>query len=202
MIRNLVFDFGGVLLDWNPHYVYDDYFGSREQADWFLANVTTMAWNGLMDLGRTFSECVAELQAQWPEWAEAIAVYQSRWFEMIGGEVEGMPQLLADLDRLGVPLYGLTNWSMETFPRVRAGHSLFRHFRGIVVSAEEGVAKPDPRLYRILLDRYGLQAGETLFIDDNRDNVEGARRVGMEGWQFTGAADLRAVLRQRMGLQL
>ena len=99
MIRNLVFDFGGVLLDWNPHYVYDDYFGSREQADWFLANVTTMAWNGLMDLGRTFSECVAELQAQWPEWAEAIAVYQSRWFEMIGGEVEGMPQLLADLDR-------------------------------------------------------------------------------------------------------
>ena len=91
---------------------------------------------------------------------------------------------------------------METFPRVRAGHSLFRHFRGIVVSAEEGVAKPDPRLYRILLDRYGLQAGESLFIDDNRDNVEGARRVGMEGWQFTGAADLRAVLRQRMGLQL
>ena len=196
MIRNLVFDFGGVLLDWNPHYVYDDYFGSREQADWFLANVTTMAWNGLMDLGRTFSECVAELQAQWPEWAEAIAVYQSRWFEMIGGEVEGMPQLLADLDRLGVPLYGLTNWSMETFPLARRRFGILQLIDRYIVSADVHIVKPDPAIFRQALGRFGIAPTSTTFIDDNPANVQAATDLGMKGIVFTNAGDLRIKLKQ------
>ena len=194
MIKNLVFDFGGVVVKWDPRRVYNAYFGDAERADWFVRHVVTGEWNSQMDLGRPFSECVRELQAQYPEWSEAIALYHSRWNDMMGGEVEDMDALLGELDDRGVPLYGLTNWSMEMLPGVMARHALFRRFRGIVVSAEEGVAKPDARIYRILLDRYGLRADECLFIDDNADNVEGAQRVGLHGHRFTAAGTLRGEL--------
>lgn len=190
-IKNIVFDFGAVLIDWNPHHLFDGYFGSRQIADQFLTQVCDMEWNSLMDAGKPFAEAVKERQQLFPSWADAIAAYHHRWQEMIGGEVEGMHALLNRLTLNGVPMYGLTNWSAETFMPVRVRYArMFNQLRGYVVSGEEHVVKPDPRIYQILLSRYGLLPDETLFVDDSEKNVNGALSVGMQAIQFQDATQL------------
>lgn len=200
-MKNIVFDFGGVLVDWNPHHLYDKYFGSREKAEWFLNNICLYSWNLQMDGGKPFAEGVAELQAEHPEWSEAITIYHTRWIEMMNGEIEGMVSVVKRLKMAGYGVYGLTNWSAETFPMVRDTYPVFQEFDGIVVSGEEHLLKPDAAIYKCLLERYDLQAEESLFVDDNADNVAGARNVGMKAIQFTSAEELERELKDVFGLQ-
>lgn len=199
-MKNIVFDFGGVLVDWNPRYLYDKYFGDEERSQWFLDNICLYSWNLQMDGGKPFAEGVRELQAEHPEWTEAIGIYHTRWIEMMGGEVEGTADVLRALKRAGYGIYGLTNWSAETFPLIRDTYPVFREFDGIVVSGEEHLLKPDAAIYRCLIDRYGLQAEESIFIDDNAANVEAARGVGMKALQFESARQLADELRNTYGL--
>jgi 2-haloacid dehalogenase len=200
-MKNIVFDFGGVLVDWNPHHLYDKYFGSVEKAEWFLNNICLYSWNIQMDGGKPFAEGVAELQAQYPEWSEAIAIYHTRWIEMMGGEIEGMADIVKRLKEAGYGVYGLTNWSSETFPLVKDKYAIFKQLDGMVVSGEEHLLKPDAAIYKCLLERYNLQAEESLFVDDNADNVTGARNVGMKAVRFTSVAELERELKDVYGLQ-
>lgn len=199
-MKNIVFDFGGVLVDWNPRYLYDKYFGDEERSQWFLDNICLYSWNLQMDGGKPFAEGVRELQAEHPEWTEAIGIYHTRWIEMMGGEVEGTADVLRALKRAGYGIYGLTNWSAETFPLIRDTYPVFGEFDGIVVSGEEHLLKPDAAIYRCLLDRYGLQPEESIFIDDNAANVEAARGVGMKALRFESARQLADELRNTYGL--
>lgn len=202
-IKNIVFDFGGVLIDWNPRYLYRSYFaGDEERMEWFLQNVCTYPWNIQMDGGKPFAEGVAELTALHPEWAEAIGVYHTRWAEMIGGEVEGTASLIKRLKAAGYRVFGLTNWSMETYPLIRDNYEVFSLFEGIVVSGEEHLLKPDEKIYRCLLERYSLEAAESVFLDDNADNVAGAEAVGMEAVRFVDAQQAEAELKSRFGIEL
>lgn len=202
MVKNIVFDFGGVLVDWNPRYLYDGYFGDEAKSRWFIDNICTGEWNMQMDGGKPFAEGVAELSAVHPEWAGAIEIYHSRWMEMIGGEVAGTADVVRRLKEAGYGVYGLTNWSGETFPAVRDRYEVFALLDGIVVSGDEHLLKPDPRIYRLLLDRYSLRPEESLFIDDNEANVAGARAVGMYGLRFGSAAQLDNDLKVNYGLAL
>jgi 2-haloacid dehalogenase len=159
--------------------------------------VCTSEWNHRQDQGRSWADAIAELTARHPDRAELIAAYYERWEEMLGGALDGVVAILEELDASGVPLYALTNWSRETFPIARRRFQFLDRFRGIVVSGEEGAAKPDPKIYRALLERYCLEPGRTLFIDDVAKNVEGARAVGMEGVLYTSPAELRRELAAR-----
>lgn len=201
-IKNIVFDFGGVLVDWNPHHLYDKYFGSSEKATWFLENICRYSWNLQMDKGKPFAEGVAELQAIYPEWSEAIGIYHTRWIEMMGGEVEGTPDLLRRLKAAGYRVFGLSNWSMETFPLVRDEFPIFKELEGKVISGEELMVKPEPEIYHCLFERYSLVPSESVFIDDNADNVAASIREGMPAIQFKSAEQLEAELKSRFGIEL
>lgn len=194
MRKNLVFDFGGVLMDWNPRYVYDPYFGDEAKSRWFLENICTLEWNSLLDLGQPFAQVVARRKEEFPEWAQALDIYLTRWPQMVGGEIPGTADVLKEAKAQGLGIYGLTNWSAETLPGVIAQYPIFQYFDGMVVSGEEGVIKPDPEIYLRLLKRYGLQAADCLFIDDRQENVQGALNVGMDAVLFTHAEGLRAHL--------
>lgn len=189
-LRNVILDFGGVLIDWNPHYLYDAYFNSPEKASWFLANICPIEWNMEMDKGKPFAEGIAERSAIYPEWSREIAMYFTGWIRMIGEEIPGMYQLECDLKAASYKLYGLTNWSSETFCQVRHKR-IFGILDGMVVSAEENLLKPDPAIYQTLLNCWNLVPEECLFVDDNLANVRGARAVGIPALQFTGADALR-----------
>lgn len=184
MIKNIVFDFGAVLVDWNRHYLYDDVFDSYDKAQWFIDNIVNDEWNIKMDGGKPFKENIAELVALHPEWKKEIELYDPGWWRMMGKTLPGMKDLLHTLKSKGYPLYGLTNWSAEKFPMVRSTYQIFSLLDGIVVSGEEKLLKPDPAIYKVLLDRYFLNPSETIFIDDNIKNVEGARNVGMQAYHF------------------
>lgn len=197
MQRNIIFDFGNVLVQWHPELVYGQYFGDEARAWWFLRHVADLDWRQRIDAGESQDACVAELQARYPDYREAIALYRDRWREMLTDEVPGMRQLIGDLKSQGYELYGLTNWSMETFPEAREHFTILQLIDRYVVSGQERLVKPDERLFRVLLDRYGLKAEECTFVDDNPDNVAAACRMGMEGIVFTGADDLRIKLNIR-----
>lgn len=201
MIKNVVFDFGGVLVDWNPRHLYDKYFSDSEKSIWFLDNVCTYDWNIQMDGGKPFAEGVAEMVEKFPEYKEAIEIYHSRWVEMIGGEVEGTADLIRRLKAAGYGVYGLTNWSNETYPFIRDTYPIFSEFDGIVVSGDEKLLKPDPAIYDCLLGRYGLKAEESIFIDDNVANVAGAMVVGMYAIQFQDAKQVEDQLRLQFELE-
>ena len=197
MQRNIIFDFGNVLVQWHPELVYGQYLGDEARAWWFLRHVADLDWRQRIDAGESQDDCVAELQARFPDYREAIALYRDRWREMLTDEVPGMRQLIGDLKSQGYEIYGLTNWSMETFPEAREHFTILQLIDRYVVSGQERLVKPDERLFRVLLDRYGLKAEECTFVDDNPDNVAAACRMGMEGIVFNGADDLRIKLNIR-----
>ncbi len=195
MITTIIFDFGGVLIDWDPHRLLDKYFGSREKADWFIANVCTGEWNAQMDAGKPFSQGIKELSSVYPEWATEIQVYFDRWIEMIGGEVPGMLEIMKELKQKGYKMYGLTNWSAETFCQVRNKYEVFDQLDGMLVSGEEKMLKPDPAFFQLLIDRFGLNKEECLFIDDNQPNVAGAIAFGIPAIRFKDATSLKEELK-------
>ena len=193
-IRNIIFDFGNVLVQWHPELIYGEYFGDEAKAWWFLRHVADNEWRGRIDAGETTAACIDELKARQPEYTEAIELYRSRWREMLTGEVPGMREVINELRAKGYEIYGLTNWSMETFPAARERFGILQMIDRYVVSGAERLIKPDYRLFHILLDRYGLNAGECVFVDDNPDNVAAAETLGMKGIVFTGAEALRKQL--------
>ncbi|NED93948.1 HAD family phosphatase [Phytoactinopolyspora alkaliphila] len=190
----VVFDFGGVLVDWNPRYLYRKLLSNDAEVERFLSEVTTPEWNLEQDRGRPWSEAVATLTAQFPEHRELIVAYHERWAETIGGQIDGTVQILTELRDAGVALYGLTNWSAETFPIARERFEWLSWFKGIVVSGEEGLVKPDPRIYRVLEERYGVDLGRAVYIDDSPRNVVAASELGMTALHFTSPEELRHAL--------
>lgn len=189
----VVFDLGGVLFDWDPRHLYRSVFADEDAMERFLREVCTPAWNALHDEGRSFEEGIAEAQAKHPEQAEKIALYYERWPEMLAGTIDGTVSVLKQLHTRQVPLHAITNWSHETIHHAKA-FPFMAAFGTIVVSGEEKVMKPDPAIYRILLERIGRPAEACVFIDDAQPNVEGARAVGMHAIRFTTAEALRADL--------
>lgn len=194
MTKNIIFDFGNVLVQWHPEHVYGEYFGDEAKAWWFLRHVADMDFRQRIDAGESFDGCIRAKQSQYPEYAQAIELYRSKWREMLTDEVPGMREVIAELRGKGYELYGLTNWSMETFPEAREHFGILQMIDRYVVSGAEGYVKPDPRLFQILLDRYGLKAEECFFVDDNPDNVAAASRMGLHAILFTGADNLRRAL--------
>ena len=138
---NLIFDFGGVLIDWDPHHLYDPYFGDRARADWFLQNICTMEWNTQMDGGKPFAEGIAELSTRFPEWSKEIAMFHSQWTKMVGGPIPGMLELVRELKAAGHRLYGLSNWSAETFPLICHDYPVLNLLDGMVVSGFESAPR-------------------------------------------------------------
>jgi 2-haloacid dehalogenase len=195
--KAVVFDLGGVLIDWDPRYLYRKLLADEEAVEEFLATVCTPEWNAELDGGRPFAEGVAELVERHPAHAAAITAYHERWPEMLGGEVPGAVAVLADLRAAGVPLYALTNWSAETYGITRGRFEFLDWFDGVVVSGEERVIKPDPRIFRLLADRFGLDPEATLFVDDSEANVAAARALGFDAVRFTDPERLRRDLEAR-----
>lgn len=192
-IENVVFDFGRVLVDWNPRHLYRDYFASEEEMEHFLHTVCTDEWNVEQDRGRSLAEGTRILQEKFPQYHSLIALYYGQWEVMLKSDIPGTVSLLYRLkEKYGI--YGLTNWSAETIKIAYARYPFFKDFDGIVVSAEEKVTKPDPRIYQILLERYHLTAESCLFIDDSLRNVEAARMMGMIAIHFIDPEQLEAEL--------
>lgn len=195
-ISAVAFDIGGVLLEWNPRYLYRKLFGADEVAmEQFLAEVCTPEWNARLDAGRPFAEAVAELVAAHPDHAPLIEAYHRRWPEMLGSEVPGTVEIVRELRAAGMPTYALSNWSAETFPVTLSRFPFLREMDGLLISGEAGVGKPDPAIFREFLRRFGLVASQTVFIDDWDRNIATARGLGLVAIQFTDAATLRTELR-------
>lgn len=192
-----VFDIGGVLIDWDPRYLYRKIFDDPERMEWFLREVCTPAWNLEQDRGRPFADAIAERIALYPDHADAIRAFDERWAETVSEAIHGTVEILEALRRAKIPNYAITNFSAEKFEVACEAFPFLGKFDGIVVSGAEKLIKPDPKIYRLLLERYGLKAASCLFIDDVPKNVEGARAVGMQAVQFTSPAQLADDLRQR-----
>jgi 2-haloacid dehalogenase len=192
---NIVFDIGNVLLRWDPRALYRKIIPDEAQMEWFLAHVCNSDWNLEQDRGRSFADAVSLLQQEHPEHAEAIAAYDVRWDETLVGPIEGSVEILEKLYESGVPLYAITNWSAEKFRETRSRYKFLRYFRDIVVSGDEKLIKPDPRIYQLFLLRNALSARDCLFIDDSAKNVAGAEAIGMKGHHFTSPGSLRGELK-------
>ncbi len=194
--RVVVFDLGGVLIDWDPRHLYRKIFAGDENAmEAFLADVCTVEWNERQDAGRTFADAAAELLPRHADKVDLIDAFSRRFDEMITGAIAGTVDILADLKRAGVPRYALTNWSAETFPPQRNRFPFLSWFDGIVVSGEEGVIKPDPKIFRVLLDRYRIAPEEAVFVDDNPANAAAAHALGIHGIHFRSPQLLRDELK-------
>jgi len=191
----VVFDLGGVLIDWNPRYLYRTLIPDERAMEEFLATVCTGPWNECQDAGRTIAEAEAELLARHPQHEQLIRAYYGQFDRMLAGPIHGTVAILEALHERGVPLYALTNWSRETFHHARRRFAFLKRFLAIVVSGELGIMKPDARIFRHLTETHGLRPADCLFIDDSPKNVAGARAAGLQAIHFTGPDALREELR-------
>ena len=191
-IDTIIFDLGGVLVDWNPEYLYVEVFnGDKKKADWFLNEICTHDWNIEQDAGRSFQEATEMLAIKYPEYEAWIRMYYDRWEDMLGGAIEETVVLLNKLKRANTHrLYALTNWSAETFPIAVKRFEFLNHFEGILVSGEEKTRKPFPKIYEIMLERYQINPVKSVFIDDNFKNSEAAKKLGIHGIHYKTHNDL------------
>ena len=184
-IDAIIFDLGGVLIDWNPAYVFDQMFEDEEKKKHFFENICTNEWNEQQDAGRSLQEATDELIQKYPEWKEYIEAFYGRWEEMLGGPIHETVDIFRQLKEEGrYKLYALTNWSAETFPVALEKYEFLHWFDGRVVSGEEKMRKPFPEFYQLILNRFELVPHETLFIDDNLRNVEAASTLGISTVHF------------------
>ena len=196
-INTIIFDLGGVLIDWNPRYVYRTIFDSEEKMDWFFETICTSDWNEMQDEGRSLQEATEELVAQHPEYEKEIRAFYGRWEEMLGGSIAETVEVFRQLKASGkYKLYALTNWSAETFPIALQRYDFLGWFDGIVMSGEEKCRKPYTEFYQLLLDRYQVNPYETVFIDDNLRNVKAAGEMGIKAIHFHSGALLPHQLKQ------
>ncbi|RMF70392.1 MAG: HAD family phosphatase [Alphaproteobacteria bacterium] len=193
-IDTVVFDIGNVLLRWDPAFLYEKLIPDAQERAFFLREVVPLDWHLEHDRGRSYGETIPERQRRFPRYAELIAAYYERWDETIAGPIWGSVALLEALHARGVPLYAITNYSAETFPRARQQFPFLGRFRDIVVSGEEGVVKPDPVIFTRAIARFGIRPETALFIDDSPANVEAAAECGFRTHRFVTPQDLCAVL--------
>ena len=193
----IVFDLGGVLIDWNPRHLYRKLFQDETAMEWFLEEVCHLAWNLEQDRGRTFADAIEEAALRHPDQRAMIEAYHRRWEEMIAGAIEGSVAILEELAVAGYELHALTNWSAETFPIGRARFAFLKRFGTILVSGEERLVKPDARIYQLLLERIAHPAQRCIYIDDSQPNVEAAAALGFDAIRFTSPPQLRAALVDR-----
>ena len=203
MIKNVIFDYGNVLVDWNPAYLFLPVFnGDEEKCRFFTDNICNREWFTRMDRGEDMDTCVAELQAQHPEYADAIALFHDRWFDMCHGDIPGMLEIIQDLKQKGYGVFGLTNWPAATFAEARRRFKTIGSIDNYVVSSSVHLAKPEPAIYQLLLSKYNLKAQESVFIDDRADNVNAAMALGMSGIVYPGTAkELLPILNNLLGAQ-
>jgi 2-haloacid dehalogenase len=196
----ILFDLGAVLVDWNPRYLYRPLFeGDDKSMEHFLAEIAPPWWNPEIDAGKTFDQAVAERVALHPDHADKIALWRDEWEKMLRDEIAGSVEILAELRAKGHRLHALTNWSAETFPVARRRFEFLKWFEHIVVSGEVGMAKPDPRIFELAIERCKLVPSRTVFIDDSLKNVEAGRNAGLHALHFTDPQQLRADL-NRLGM--
>jgi 2-haloacid dehalogenase len=190
-----VFDLGGVLIDWNPRYLYRKLFdGDTEAMEEFLATVCTESWNEQQDAGRPFADACSSLKLVHPDKAPLIDAWVRRYDEMLGGPISGTVDILAKLNSHSVPLYALSNWSAETFPAARKRFEFLKWFRRVMLSGEVKLLKPDPRIFKLFLETFAIDPALAVYIDDREPNVEAAVAFGMHGILFTAAPALRTEL--------
>lgn len=195
-ITTIVFDFGGVLIQWDPRNLYRRFFASSGEMERFLAEVKFAEWNSMQDRGRPFVEGVAELAARFPQHEYLIRAYHEHWEESVGEPILGTIEILRKLKALHYPVYGLSNWSGETFPLIRARHRFFELLDDYLISGNARVTKPDPAIFGMLLDKIARKAEECIFIDDSLANVEAARALGFVCIHFRSPAQLEERLWQ------
>jgi 2-haloacid dehalogenase len=193
-VNAVVFDLGGVVLDWNPRHLYRQVLADEDAVEHFLSAVCTLEWHAQHDQGRPMAETIPQLSAEYPGFASAIGVWRERYVDMVAGYIEGMPELISDLRAEGIPLFGLTNMPAEVVPDLRAAFPVIEMFDGMIVSGEELVTKPDPAIYRRLAERFELEPNDTVFVDDMPVNVDAAWQLGFRAVRFETAAALRSAL--------
>ncbi len=196
----IIFDLGGVLIDWNPRHLYRKIFKSEEEIEWFLQNVCTSDWNEQQDAGRSFEEATNELLAKFPDHEIPIRAWYDRWEETINGSFPDTVEILNQIrESKKYRLYALTNWSEQTFPWALKTFDFLHWFEGIVVSGHEKTRKPFPEFYKILLNRYQIDPSKALFIDDSHRNILAGQAVGIRGIHFQSADQLKGSL-QNLGV--
>ena len=195
-ITAVIFDFGGVLIEWDPRNLYRRYFDNAESMERFLEEIDFMEWNALQDKGRPFAEGVADLTAQFPQHADLIRAYHEHWEESIGEPITPVIEILKRVKAAGWPIYGLSNWSMETFPIIRKQHTFFNLLDGYLLSGEVKLVKPDPAIFQRMLDKIGRRPEECVFIDDNPANVVAARALNIVTIQYQSPEQLERELQQ------
>jgi 2-haloacid dehalogenase len=190
-----IFDLGGVVIDWNPRYLYRKLFDGNDSAmEHFLATVCTPSWNELQDAGRTFADACASLKAIHPGETELIDAWFKRYDEMLAGEIPGTVEILTKMRSRGITLYALSNWSTETFPTALSRFECLKWFQGVLLSGEVGLLKPDRRIFEVFLKTFAIDPARAIYIDDRRANVEVAASFGMQGILFMDSRSLRAEL--------
>ena len=197
---SIVFDFGGVLIDWDPRYLYRKLFNGDEQAmERFFREVDFFGWNLYQDAGRSFDIAVAEACQKHPQYCELIQAYDERYLETINGQIDGSVAILYRLKQAGYPLYGLSNWSAEKYHLVQQHFAFFGWFDLVVISGDVKLVKPDPRVFDLLLERAGRKAGDCLLIDDSEKNVATALEMGFRAIHFHSPEQLKNTL-QAIGI--
>lgn len=197
-IQNIIFDFGGVLFDWDPRNLYREIFDDEQEMEYFLENIcTTHVWNLQADAGRLTGDITRELIEEHPKYASQIEIFYERWEEMFSGHIHGTVDIMEALYQKNIPLYGLTNWPAEKRYYLHKSLPRLKQFKDIVVSGLEKVTKPAPAIYKILLDRNELDPKTCLFIDDRLENIEAAQEFGIHGHHFTSPEKLKADLQTR-----
>lgn len=195
-IKNIIFDFGGVLMDWNPRYFFKDYFNDEERMEHFLKNIATDEWNAEQDRGRSLAEGTEFQVAKHPDWEKELRAYYDNWTSMLLRDIPENVAVLRKLENSRYELFGLTNWSAETFIYALDNYDFFQIFKDkIVVSGTEKLIKPDPEIWTVLLNRYKIIAEESVFIDDNAKNIEVAKSLGFICVHVQEATDLEKELR-------
>lgn len=197
-ITTIIFDLGGVLIDWNPSYVFDKLIEDENKRQHFFENICTPEWNEEQDAGRSIKEANELLIAKHPEWKEQIEAYYGRWKEMLGGPIDESVEIFRQLKESGkYKFYALTNWSAELFPIALQRYDFLHWFDGRLVSGEEKMRKPFPQFFQLLLDRFNIKKEEALFIDDNLRNAEAAQTFGIETIRFNSPSALKTSLREK-----
>lgn len=193
----IIFDFGGVLVDWNPYHVYRPLFNNDDQAiEKFLDEIGFFEWNLEMDRGRPFAESVADLSAQFPQYADLIHAYDVHWEKSVTGFIEPTVNILRALKQAGYPVYGLSNWSHEKFQLVHHKYTFLDLLDDMVISGQVKLIKPDPRIYQLLLDKIGKPAEECIFIDDSEKNIQGAHALGFQTVHYQSSEQLQTELKK------
>lgn len=197
-ITAIIFDFGGVLVDWNPRNLYQEFFPDQPQAmEDFLNEISFMEWNAQQDKGRTFAEGAAFLSKEFPQHTKLIHAYYEHWEKSIVGQIDESVEILVALKDKGYPIYGLSNWSAETFPIARKKYKVFELLDDYVLSGEVNLIKPGPEIFEYSLNKFGKTAQECLFIDDSEPNIITAKNLGFDVVHFTSPAQLKNELSAR-----